>query len=164
MAWSLQRIQRRRAPAKNSGLTRKYASNVRMVASTGGEEYDLVLVIRIEDGCNECNVGQMTAARERRVCHENVARMNIPGMQFHLILDGPGHRAEMDGNERRIRYEVAVRRKECTAEIEAFLYVGADCRLLQRAPHGLCDAHEAVREQREQNRVCLLCAHVVESR
>ena len=53
----------------------------------------------------------------------------------------------------RIGDEVAIWRKECTREVETLLDVCADCSLLERATHRLRDAHEAVREEREEDGV-----------
>lgn len=61
------------------------------------------------------------------------------------------HRTKMDGNERSICNQVAVWSKKCTGKIEAFLDVGANRSLLQRATHCLRNAHEAVGEKGEQN-------------
>lgn len=63
------------------------------------------------------------------------------------------HRSEVDRDERCVSDEVAIGGKESTREIEALLNIGADGRLLKRATHRLCDAHEAVREERQQDRV-----------
>lgn len=57
----------------------------------------------------------------------------------------------MDRDKWGVRHQVPVWSKECTREIEALLYVGADCGLLQRPAHGLGDAHEAVGEERQED-------------
>ncbi|KAF7973343.1 hypothetical protein HWV62_15501 [Athelia sp. TMB] len=67
--------------------------------------------------------------------------------------DAQGHAAEVDGDEGRVGDEVAVGREERAGEVEALFDVGADGCLLKRAAHGLGDAHEAVREEGEQDGV-----------
>ena len=57
----------------------------------------------------------------------------------------------MDGDEWGIRDEVSIGREECTGEIEPLLDVGAYSGLLKGAAHRLCDAHEAIRKQRQED-------------
>jgi hypothetical protein len=59
----------------------------------------------------------------------------------------------MNGDEGGVGYEVAIWGKKGTRKVEAFLDVGADGGLLERAAHGLCHAHEAVGEEGEENGV-----------
>ena len=66
----------------------------------------------------------------------------------------------MNWYKRGIGDEIAIRRKECTREVESLFDVRADGCLLQRPTHGLRHAHEAVGEEREEDGVrCGLVRH-----
>jgi hypothetical protein len=54
-------------------------------------------------------------------------------------------------NEGCIGDKIAIRSEKRTGEVEAFFDVGADAGLLQRPPHCLCNAHEAVLKQTERD-------------
>lgn len=59
----------------------------------------------------------------------------------------------MDRDERRVRDKVAIGRKQGAREVKSLLDIRADGSLLEGAAHRLRDAHEAVREEREEDRV-----------
>jgi len=63
------------------------------------------------------------------------------------------HRTKMDRNEGRIRNQVSVWSEQCAGEIKAFLDIRADSSLLEGSPHRLRDAHEAVGEECQENRI-----------
>lgn len=65
----------------------------------------------------------------------------------------------MDGDKGRICDEIAIRGEEGTGIVEAFLNVCGDGSLLERAAHGLGDAHESVRKEREENRIWFSRSH-----
>jgi hypothetical protein len=59
----------------------------------------------------------------------------------------------MDRNEGRIRDQVSIWSEQSAGEIEALLDIRADSSLLEGSPHRLRDAHEAVGEERQENRI-----------
>jgi hypothetical protein len=59
----------------------------------------------------------------------------------------------MDRNEGRIRDQVSIWSEQSAGEIEALLDIRADSSLLEGSPHCLRDAHEAVGEERQENRI-----------
>ena len=59
----------------------------------------------------------------------------------------------MDRNEGRIRDQVSIWSEQGTGEIEALLDIRADSSLLEGSPHRLRDAHEAVGEECQENRI-----------
>lgn len=59
----------------------------------------------------------------------------------------------MDGNEGRIRDQVSIWSEQSAGKIEALLDIRADSSLLKGSSHRLRDAHEAVGEERQENRI-----------
>ena len=59
----------------------------------------------------------------------------------------------MDRNEGRIRDQVSIWSEQSAGEIEALLDIRANSSLLEGSPHRLRDAHEAVGEECQENRI-----------
>ena len=77
----------------------------------------------------------------------------IATVYLSLRPDSQAHGSQVDWDERRVRYKVPIGRKQRAREVKTLLDVRADGGLLQRTAHRLRDAHEAVREEREEDRV-----------
>lgn len=105
----------------------------------------------------------------RRVSHQHIAVFQLLSIKFHLVLhsadarlnytlgycceDLQAHGPKVNWDERCVRNQIAIRSEERTREIQTLFYVSTDRCLLQRPAHCFCDAHESVREEREQNGV-----------
>lgn len=76
-----------------------------------------------------------------------------PSVFYCCMKYSQAHRPQMDRDERRIGDKVAIGRKQGAREVKSLLDISADGGLLERAAHRLRDAHEAVREEREENRI-----------
>ena len=59
----------------------------------------------------------------------------------------------MNWNEGSIGHKITIRGKQSARKVQAFFYIRADGGLLQGTPHGLCNAHKAIGEEGEQDRI-----------
>ena len=130
------------------------AADIGMVAARSDEEGGRVAAgeHRLDDG----DVGQVGAAAIRIVERVDVARPHpAPVLRpaVDQVADAVAHRAEMDGDVRRVGDEPPARIEDRAGEIEPLADVDRGGAALERGAHLLGQPHEQPREDREADGV-----------
>mmetsp|Transcript_38687 Transcript_38687/g.66886 ORF Transcript_38687/g.66886 Transcript_38687/m.66886 type:complete len:386 (-) Transcript_38687:1797-2954(-) len=132
---------------------RSDAANIGVVTTRSHEEHDLAVV---EDRRDNSDIRQVTASRElRMIRHQHITFFQIVTPVLDLIPDGLRHGSQMHWQVRGIGHKPAAGIEQRAGEIQALFDVHADRGALQRAAHLLGNAHEAVTEHTEVDRIHL---------
>mmetsp|Transcript_19855 Transcript_19855/g.51807 ORF Transcript_19855/g.51807 Transcript_19855/m.51807 type:complete len:618 (-) Transcript_19855:431-2284(-) len=135
------------------------AADVGVVRAAGHVEHNLAA---LEHWRDDSEVWQVAAARQlRMVRHDHVALRQPFARAGSAPVVRVGrthrlrHRPEVDRHVGRVRHQAAIRTKKRARKVEPLLDVDGDGGALQRAPHLLRDAHEAMRKDGELDGVAL---------
>mmetsp|Transcript_96225 Transcript_96225/g.207639 ORF Transcript_96225/g.207639 Transcript_96225/m.207639 type:complete len:513 (+) Transcript_96225:322-1860(+) len=146
------------AAAKGRHRAGHLAAHVGVVAARRREEARPRVAPVREDGRDDGDVREVRAARDQRVVGDEDVAVGQPALLRpvpHLELDRLLHGAQVDREVRRVRHQAALRVEDGAGEVEPLLDVDRDRGPLQAPAHLLRDAHEAVGEQAEPDRVQL---------
>ena len=134
------------------------AADIGMMASRGDiEQHPLFRGTggATENRLDQGDIGQVGAAVVGRVEHEGITALHATAPLADHRLDALAHRPEMHRHVRRVGDQVAFGIEYRAGEIQPFLDVDRNRRVLQHRAHLLGDGHEQVVEDLQQYRVHL---------
>ena len=124
---------------------RRDAADVGVMRARGGEEFDVRCIAASNTGRDDRQVGQVRAARVRRVHEVRIAGPQVGAVGVEHGRNARSHRAEVHRHVRRVGDQVRVGVEQRAGEIEPLLDVDRARGLAQHGAHLLGDVHEQAR-------------------